>query len=99
MAITDATTDGRPDGATEPDVTIALDPHRPGIQRARLVAYGVPVWPLIGYMADVDDEAEIARTAHDYRLPIEAIRAAVAFYREHRCAIDTLLGTLDAATY
>jgi uncharacterized protein (DUF433 family) len=99
MAITDATTDGRPDGATEPDATIALDPHRPGIQRARLVAYGVPVWALIGHMTDVDDEAEIARTADDYRLPIEAVRAAVAFYREHQCAIDTLLDTNSAATY
>ena len=101
MATTDAAQQARPDDAAGPDVTIALDPHRPGIQRARLVAYGVPVWALIGYMGreGIDDETEVERTAHDYSLPIEAVRAAVAFYREHACAIDTLLDTLEAATY
>lgn len=92
-------TDGRRGGATESNLTLVLDPHRPGIQRSRLVAAGMPVWALIGYMADIDDEAEIARTAHDDNLPIEAVRAAVAFYREHTCQIDTLLDTLDAATH
>lgn len=99
MTTTNATTNDRREPADEPDLTIGLDPHRPGIQRARLVAYGVPVWALIGYMADVDDESEIARTAHDYHLPIEAVRAAVTFYREHTCQIDTLLDTNSAATY
>jgi uncharacterized protein (DUF433 family) len=101
MATTDAAKDARRDEPAEPDVTIALDPHRPGIQRARLVEYGVPVWALIGYMGreGIDDEAEVERTAHDYNLPIEAVRAAIAFYREHRCAIDTLLDTLSMATY
>lgn len=84
--------------AVAPAATIALDPHRPGIQRARLVEYGVPVWALIGYMSDVDDEAEVERTAHDYRLPITAVRTAIAYYRDHRAAVDTLLETNSAAT-
>ena len=33
-----------------PDLTIALDPHRPGRHRARLVHYGRPVWALIAYL-------------------------------------------------
>ncbi len=100
MATTDAAKDARQGGEpAEPDLTIALDPNRPGLQRARLVEYGIPVWALIGYMADVDDEAAVERTAHDYRIPVEAVRAAVAFYREHTCAIDTLLATNSAATY
>ena len=33
--------------AEAPDLTIALDPHRPGRHRARLVHYGRPVWALI----------------------------------------------------
>jgi len=31
-------------------VAIALDPHRPGVERARLVDSGIAVWALIGYM-------------------------------------------------
>ncbi len=61
--------------------------------------YGIPVSALIGYMADVDDEAEVERTAHDYRIPVEAVRAAIGFDREHACAIDGLLDTNSAATY
>lgn len=85
--------------SVKPPVTIVLDPHRPGIQRARLLEYEVPIWALIGHMVDVDDESEIERTADDYNLPSVAVRAAVAFYRVHRAAIDNLRDTLDAAAY
>ncbi len=98
MATTDAARDGRYGGAAGPGVTIALDPHRPGVQRARLVEYGIPVWALINYMANIDDEEEVARTAHDYNVPVAAVRAAIAYYRQHRCAIDNLLDTLRMAT-
>ena len=77
-------------------MTIALDPHRPGVERARLVEYGVPVWALIGYMGGED--GDVARTAADYRIPEAAVRAALAYYREHREAIDALLATQRAAT-
>jgi uncharacterized protein (DUF433 family) len=83
----------------EPDVTIALDPHRAGRDRARLVEYGIPVWALIGYMADVNDEKEIARAARDYMIPEAAVRAAVAYYHEHQAVIDNLLEANSAATY
>ena len=77
-----------------PDVTIALDPLHPGVERARLVEYGIPVWPLIGDMiraeGDVDDD-EIAWVARDYMIPVAAVRAAVAYYHDHRHAIDAFL--------
>lgn len=76
------------------DLTVALDPIRPGVERARLVEYGIPVWALIGDMGRGEDEMdddEIARVASDYMIPEEAVRAAVAYYREHRHAIDAFL--------
>ena len=83
-----------PTTADGPDVTIALDPIRPGVERARLIEYGIPVWALIGDMSRVEgeiDDGEIARVASDYLIPNGAVRAAVAYYREHRQAIDAFL--------
>ena len=98
-----ATTQTKPhvlvEAAGDPPVTIVLDPHRPGIQRARLLEYEVPIWALVGNMVDVDDESEIERTAEDYNLPPAAVRAAVAFYRQHQAAIDNLRDTLEQAAY
>lgn len=98
-----ATTETRPDVLAvfpgDPTVTIVRDPHRPGIQRARLLEYERPIWALIGYMGDVDDDEEIERTAHDYNLPPAAVRAAVAFYRDHQGAIDALLEAQADAGY
>lgn len=92
-----ATTDTKaPEPATAhaPDLTIALDPIRPGVERARLVEFGIPIWALIGDMGrgegEMDDD-EIARVASDYMIPDEAVRAAVAYYRDHRHAIDAFL--------
>lgn len=80
--------------ASEPDVTIALDPHRPGVERARLVEFGIPVWVLIGYMGG--ENGDVAQTAADYGIPVAAVRAAVDYYRAHRQAIDALLATQRA---
>lgn len=97
MATTNTKPDELADASADPPVTIVLDPHRPGIQRARLFEYNVPIWPLIAFMTDVDDEAEVARIGHDYNVPPSAVRAAVAFYREHQAAFDTLIDTLSLA--
>jgi uncharacterized protein (DUF433 family) len=85
----------------EPELTIALDPHRPGVERGRLVHYGIPVWALIGHMhgAALDDEEAIAQTADDYRIPPAAVRAAISYYRQHQGPIDALLARNSAATY
>jgi len=99
MATTDAATATilqETAGEQKLDPTIARDPHRPGAGRARLVAYGIPVWALIGAMADVADEGEVGRAAREYRIPVAAVRAAVAYYRDHRAVIDDLLEANDA---
>ena len=75
--------------AGEPDGTIALDPHRPGRHRARLVAYGKPVWAVIAYFKGFD--GDIARTAEAHGIPEEAVRAAVAYYQADPKYIDAFL--------
>jgi hypothetical protein len=52
------------------------------------------VWALAGYLAEAaeappDRRAPVLRlAAADFHLPGEALRAALAFYRRHRAAID-----------
>lgn len=83
------------DGA---DVTIARDPHRPGAGRARLAAYGVPVWALIGYLGDErEDEEAVGQVAEGFRVPVAAIRAAIDYYGEHRAVIDALIARNSVA--
>jgi uncharacterized protein (DUF433 family) len=68
------------------DRWIEQSPHYPGPQEARLVEYGVSVWVLIAYLRAVGGDA--ARVAEDYDLPLEAVEAAIAYYREHQALID-----------
>lgn len=86
----------RPPEPAGEDPPIVPDPHRPGVERARLADYGIAVWALIGYMGGED--GDIARTAADYGIPEAAVRAAIDYYRQHRLAIDALLATQRAAT-
>ena len=53
---------------------------------ARLVAFGIPVWALVGYLEAVEND--VARVADDYEVPREAVEAALAYYRRHREVID-----------
>ncbi|HVC35216.1 MAG TPA: hypothetical protein VNL16_17010 [Chloroflexota bacterium] len=60
--------------------------HYPGLDEARLRRYGVPVWALVGYLGVVSgDEVQVAK---DYDVPIEAVEAALEYYRRHRSVID-----------
>ena len=75
--------------AAKPDVTIALDPHRRGRHRARLVEYGRPVWAII---ADLQGTGwDIAQTAKNYAIPEEAVQAAIDYYRSDPKYIDAFL--------
>ena len=72
-----------------PDVTIALDPHRRGRHRARLVRYGRPVWALI---ADLQGNGwDVAQTAQNFDLPDAAVQAAIDYYRADPQYIDAFL--------
>jgi uncharacterized protein (DUF433 family) len=75
---------------------VAEDPDWSDPVEARIAGYGVPVWALIGYLRAVD--GDLARTAQDYDVPEEAVRAAVAYYRRHQRAIDARLIENSATT-
>lgn len=68
------------------DEYIEFNPAKPGLAEARLVKYGVPVWAIIGYLEAVHQNA--GRVADDYDLPLNAVNAAIAYYRAHRTLID-----------
>ena len=68
---------------------ICPHPRRRGVEEARLVAPQIAVWALIGHLRTVD--WEIARTAAAYRIPVEAVEAALLYYRQHQAAIDARL--------
>jgi uncharacterized protein (DUF433 family) len=73
---------------------IVPDPHRPGADRVRLAEYGIAVWAIVGYLQALGDDITpetIAKTADDYRIPVTAVTTALAYYGEHRQAIDTRL--------
>ena len=65
---------------------IESNPHRPGLEDVRLREFGVPVWALIGHLHGV--RWDISRTARDYRVPVEAVNAAVAYYKKHKLLIE-----------
>jgi uncharacterized protein (DUF433 family) len=65
------------------------NPDRPRPADVRLVDYGVPVWALIGhYLTTGRDEAYVAES---YEVPLAAVRAALAYYRQHQTVIDARL--------
>lgn len=65
---------------------IEPDPLGVRISDAQLRDSGVSVWAMIGYLRLVDGDVE--RTARDYDVPVEAVDAALAYYRLHRAAIE-----------
>ena len=64
-------------------------PRRRGVEEARLVAPQLAVWALIGHLRTVD--RDITRTAAAYRIPPEAVEAALLYYHQHRAEIDARL--------
>jgi uncharacterized protein (DUF433 family) len=65
----------------------------------------VPVWAIIGYIGAIAGSTEpgaitddvIADVAAAYDVSREAVQAALLYYEEHRCPIDTLLEENAAA--
>jgi uncharacterized protein (DUF433 family) len=75
---------------------IELDPYRPGLDRARLKEYAVPVWALIGYLRTPG--ADIERVAADYDVPIDAVKAALAYYHRYQAPKRERLGEQATST-
>lgn len=71
------------------DRWVESDCARPGHAYARLAEYGIHIWALIGHLPAA--KGEPAQVARDYHIPIEAMEAALAYYHQHRAAIDAKL--------
>ncbi len=74
---------------------IAPHPAKAGADQAVLAGYGVSVWALVGYLRGTN--ASLQRVAADYDLPVEAVDAAMAYYRRHKAIIDSRIAVNDAA--
>jgi uncharacterized protein (DUF433 family) len=66
---------------------IEPNPHKPWPDEAWVGNSAVPVWILVAYLRAVGGDVEQLADAY-YTLPREAIRAALAYYRDHRDLID-----------
>lgn len=64
-----------------------------GVADARLKASGVQVWAIIGYLKAAQGDEEWV--AGGYDIPVEAVRAARAYYKKHKAAIDARLAMND----
>ncbi len=74
---------------------IEENPHKPGPADARLKDAGTAIWALISYL-DRAVDGDMAQAALDYQVPLEAIQAARAYYKQHRKLIDARIA-LNAA--
>src|SRR5215218_480479 len=77
-------------------VRIGLDPHRPGLDRVRLLDHGVPLWALFAHLQGVGSDIE--QTAVDYNLPVDAVRATKTYYEAHPEYIDAFI-LLNRSTF
>jgi uncharacterized protein (DUF433 family) len=68
---------------------IEQNADRPGLDEARLIGFGIPVWAIVGYYFGVGEQP--GRVARDYEVPEEAVAAALAYYRRNRVLIDARL--------
>lgn len=73
---------------------IEVDAQRWGPAGARLIDSGVEVWVLVAQLPAMDGDK--ARLADAYGLPLEAVEAAFAYYRDHKQPIDARIA-LNAA--
>ena len=63
------------------------NPLRPGPADARLKESGVELWALLSYL-DSAVAGDIEQTARDYEVPVDAVKAARAYYERHRAPLD-----------
>jgi|SRR5579871_2546597 len=65
---------------------IEPDPAVPGVEEARTIASGVPVWALVGHLRAIG--GDVRQLAEDYEIPPAEVDAAMAYYRRHKAAVD-----------
>src|SRR5438067_5574747 len=76
-----------------------VEPHpaRAGAAEARIKDRGVSIWALIGTYLLTPGEDAAAQVARAYGVPLEAMEAAIEYYKCHKREIDTRLAELDVA--
>lgn len=65
------------------------DPHHLGADEVRLKGFYVSVWAIIGYWKAYN--GDVAEVAEGFEIPVEAVEAALTYYRRHREIIDARL--------
>jgi len=65
---------------------IERDPYSPGPDDVRLRDYGIHVWAIAGDLEN--DDFDVERVARSHDIPVDYVRAALAYYREHKEVID-----------
>ena len=78
--------DGTAEASALIDAWIEPDPYRSGAGNVRLREFGVHVWAIIGYLQGYDGDMEHVARAFD--IPVEAVRAAQAYYDRHPEVIE-----------
>lgn len=66
------------------DRWIVPDPMDPA--QMRLSVFGIHLWAIVGASGGLDEY--LGQVADDYAVPIDAVRAAHAYYRQHPLQID-----------
>lgn len=68
-----------------------IEPHpwKPGAGEARLRDSKVAVWALIGDLPMAGND--VAAVADGYHVPVEAVEAAIRYYRQHEAEINARL--------
>lgn len=75
------------------ETLIQRDPYRPGAMNVVVRERQIPVWALIDHLVITDGSVE--QTAAAYHISTDAVRAAQAYYRDHKEIIDARLEAND----
>lgn len=73
---------------------IEEDWQHPGAAGARLRDSAIAVWVLVAQLPSVN--GNVSQLASDYQIPVEAVEAALIYYRRHKQLIDAQIA-LNAA--
>ncbi len=68
---------------------IEAHPWKSGKDEAILRESDLSIWAIVGDLST--NNGDIADTARGYGISIEAVQAALAYYRRHKCLIDSRL--------
>ena len=68
---------------------IERDPYHPGAMNVAVRERHIPVWALVDHLVVTDGNIE--QTAAAYHISTDAVRAALAYYKDHKEIIEARL--------